>query len=133
MIGRFVELPDVARPRGRPRYFMVAAGRIAIDGRANTTPTFSNLKAGTIDGEGRVLITWDGYVPPAEQPFPTIIKALPVIPVLNREFRTAPLVVNFVEFQPKGFVLRVTDITGKAPARSDASPLELMVEVSQFM
>jgi len=29
--------------------------------------------------------------------------------------------------------MRVTDINGKPPTRSDAFPLELMVEVSQYI
>jgi len=133
LIGRFVELPDVARPRGRTRYFIVAAGRVAIDGRASAVPTFNNLKASAIDADGRVLMTWDGYLPPAEDPFPTIIKALPIIPAVAGNFKTAPLVVNFVAFQRGGFLMRVTDINGTPPARSDAFPLELMVEVSQYI
>jgi hypothetical protein len=113
--GPYVEHMPTAGP-----YFIIAAGLMKVGGR----PGYNNLMVTGTAGDPSMtslLFHFDGYA----QQIAYIVKALPVF---NPEFKQ-PLVVNFVAFDPNGFVLGVSTLQGQAPP---LETVQMMVEVSMF-
>ena len=112
----------VERPVGSPRYMLIAAGILTLDG---TIPpaTFNGLRAHPI-GESQILLTFDGYRQP--EGFTYIVNALPV----SHPDIPSP-VIAFNGFQPEGIVLLITD-SGEVISDDLLTALSLMVEVNLF-
>lgn len=115
--GSFVE-----RPANQPAFSIVAAGILP-----NRTPVYGGLAVVDI-GEGSLVVTFDGYAPPAGR-FQYVVKAMPVVALrLDNLYGT---VVSFAEFGERGFVLRVIN-QGRFVSPDDIRQLEFMIEVSRF-
>lgn len=112
--------PYVEHPPAAGSYFIVAAGLVKVGG----PPGYNNLTVTpkpVAPSMAGLLCHFDGYARGA----PYIVKALPVF---NPEFHR-PLVVNFVTFEPDGFVLGVSTLQGEPPP---VDVVEVMVEVSMY-
>lgn len=116
--GDFVE-----HPAGLPRYRIMAAGIVKVDGTSRP-PVYNSLKASTQPGiTGVIALNFEGYTPPKEK-FQYIVKALVV-----SQKGAEQAVVTFASFAPAttGIVMSVANVT-EAAFRS----LELMVEISRY-
>ena len=117
--GNFVE-----HPAGQPRYAIVAAGIVRGDG-TNRPPVYNGpIAQATADGE--LTVGFTGYKQPQNK-FQYIVKVLPVFNIEGLSFPG----VSFVRFDPKGFVLHVTD-AGTPVKQGVLARQEFMIEVSQF-
>jgi hypothetical protein len=113
--GDFVE-----HPPGLPRFRIMAAGIVKLDGTSRP-PVYNNLKASGQNGV--ITLTFDGYTPPVIREFQYIVKAL-----LVSQKGAEQAVVTFGSFTDKGILLNVTNVV--SPQLFAA--LEVMVEISLF-
>lgn len=113
----------VRHPAGMPAYGIVAAGTVRGD-NGNGRPAYNKLQVVNV-AAGELTLGFDGYTPP-DGTFDYVVKTLPV-PSANVKTPS----VQFLEFRPAGFALRV--VNGAAAATVAAlAEFEVMVEVSQF-
>jgi hypothetical protein len=115
---------DVVRhPKGLPEYSIVAAG-IVTGNKTSRLPTYNNLIA---EGRGNseLFVKFDDYAnPDVAGNSPYIVKVVPV------ELRGSLLLVNFLRFEDRGFVLRAVHVNGE-PVQS-LENREFMIEVSRY-
>jgi hypothetical protein len=113
----------VQKPKGLPDYLIVAAGIVRGDGTSRP-PVFNGLTMKAQTGApGNLLLTFKGYKSPTAK-YQYIVKAMGVSKA------TADITVVFVSFTASGILLGVTQNGTPIP---EASMVELMVEVSQFL
>jgi hypothetical protein len=74
-----------------------------------------------------ITFTYKDYKRPVAGKLQLIVKALPVVHPLGTQ-----LSVNFVEFRPEGFAVRVTNTNGTQLKLEELQRAELMVEVSEY-
>ena len=119
--GDFVE-----HPGGLPPYAIVAAGIISA-ATIGQEPVYNDLQAVKVF-DGILIVSFTNYTFPLPPDVRYIVKALPFPNPANAE----SVIVNFMDFQPEGFRLQVTNFANTPIAQGDLEKLQIMIEVSRF-
>ncbi len=124
----------VRHPAGQPAYSIVAAGIVRGDDADTASPDrYNGLRIRRVEN-GRIVVTFDGYVHPASKGIQYIVKALPVSPTVEEKGALVPIFVNFETFfagDGLGFTLLVMNVQGPVGGEQ-LRTMSFMIEVSQY-
>jgi hypothetical protein len=119
-VGDFVE-----HPKGLPRYAIVAAGWVRLDGTDQHPPVYNGLSAQAV-ASSTVRVRFNGYEQP-DGSFQYLVKALPVI----RDIHVAAPIVFFARFLSDALELAVHDGSSGIDTNTLAEA-EMMIEISRY-
>ncbi len=125
----------VERPAGQPRYLIVAAGRVAMNGTTRG-PAYNGLTASAVPtAPGIINVKFNGYINPEPNfPHQYIIKVLPeaLLPSQAGSIVTLAVDVAFNAYDQGGFSL-IANTSGQRLSANDTAKLILQIEVSQYL
>jgi len=128
----------VTHPSGLGSFSIVAAGVLQGDG-SRRIPSYNNLRGfvPVPPEDGKVKITFNGYIMPNPiDTFQYVVKVIAMYDDAQNNLLNSDVSVALDRFDPDGFVLRVTDGSGK-PIKDVSgqlllSGLQFMIEVSRY-